>query len=143
MQWANAGSATLSAYVGTHTCCYRRHDVTWSGCPIVCKGKTVGKLCCCGPAGRRCRSIAARRAAAWRANAGSATLSAYVVAGRRLAVLVEYIGHDPHEETLASRLKPSPSTLLAGQDSNRSIGYSSAGSMVGIQVAQSSVSTIH
>ena len=31
------------------------------------------KHCCCGPAGRRYRSIAARRTAARRANAGSAT----------------------------------------------------------------------
>ena len=34
-------------------------------------------LLICGPAGRRYRSIAARRSAARRANAGSATLSAY------------------------------------------------------------------
>ena len=34
--------------------------------------------CCCGPVGRRYRSIAARRTAARRVNAGSATLSAYV-----------------------------------------------------------------
>jgi len=96
----------------------------------------------CGPGGQEILIDCCSSGVQW-ANAGSATLSAYVVAGRRLAVLVEYIGHDPHKETRASKLQPSPSTLLGGQDSNRSSGYSSAGSIVGIQVAQSSVSTIH
>ena len=40
-------------------------------------------VCYGGPAGRRYRSIAARRTAARRANAGCATLSAYVVAEHR------------------------------------------------------------
>jgi len=42
--------------------------------PSVCPSMGhSSKHCCCGPAGRRYRSIAARRTAERRANAGSAT----------------------------------------------------------------------
>ena len=45
----------------------------------LCIRLSIGLLqCCCGLVGRRYRSIAARRTAARRVNAGSAMLSAYV-----------------------------------------------------------------
>ena len=54
--------------------------------PSVCPSMGhSSKVCCCGPPGKRYRSISARRTAGRRANAGSATLSAYVADEHRLA----------------------------------------------------------
>jgi len=60
------------------------------------------ELCCCGPAGRRYRSIAARRTVARQANAGSATLSAYVVTENSLVVGLT----DLHTHTRLTALFP-------------------------------------
>jgi len=66
----------------------KRFDVRPSVCPYVCPSMGYSrKLRCCDRAGRRYRSIAARRTAAARRAAGSATLSAYVVAQHRLVTI--------------------------------------------------------
>jgi len=65
-------------------------------CPSVCPRLPVpaqhrvfrcGELCCCGPAGNRLLHGAQQRGVR-RANAGSATLSAYVVTEHRLVTIV-------------------------------------------------------
>jgi len=73
------------------------------------------KVCCCGPASRRYRSIAARRTVARRANAGSATSSAYVAAEGPTCVLQDANGWAPlHYAVQDERLAVAAGLLQSG-----------------------------